>query len=88
MRKPASGGQVHALHWSGHAGLVPQRVGRPSQVMDGGDVETLLDDIRRHWDDAPASVAAVRELTSGDLDAAWQEMAVDALWDLIVNGAE
>ncbi|MBE1584288.1 hypothetical protein ACFPOI_29905 [Nonomuraea angiospora] len=82
------GGQVHVLHWSGHAGLVPQRVGHPSRVMGGGDVETLLDDVRHHWDDGPASVAAVRELASDDLDAAWQEMAVDALWDLIVNGAD
>lgn len=31
-------GQVHVLHWSGHARLVPQRVGRPSWAMDGGDV--------------------------------------------------
>ncbi|MDX3109526.1 hypothetical protein [Nonomuraea angiospora] len=82
------GGQVHVLHWSGHAGLVPQRVGHPSRVVGGGDVETLLDDVRHHWDDGPASVAAVRELASDDLDAAWQEMAVDALWDLIVNGAD
>ncbi|WP_176993611.1 WD40 repeat domain-containing protein [Nonomuraea jiangxiensis] len=82
------GGQVHVLHWSGHAGLVPQRVGRPSWVMDGGDVETLLDDVRHHWDDGPASVAAVRELASGDLDEAWHGSAVDALTDLIVNGAD
>ncbi|MEV1004000.1 hypothetical protein [Nonomuraea sp. NPDC050202] len=80
------GGQVHVLHWSGHARLVPQRVGRPSWAMDGGDVETLLDDIRHHWDDGPASVAAVRELASGDLDAAWHETAADALADLIVSG--
>ncbi|MGP3989865.1 WD40 repeat domain-containing protein [Streptomyces sp. 3N207] len=82
------GGQVHVLHWSGHAGLVPQRVGRPSCVMDGGDVETLLDDIRNHWDDGPASLAAVRELTLGDLDKAWRATAVDALATLTVNGAD
>ena len=82
------GGQVHVLHWSGHAGLVPRRVGRPSWAMDGGDVETLLDDVRHHWDDGPASAAAVRELASRDLDEAWHETAADALADLIVNGAE
>ncbi|MFI6690277.1 WD40 repeat domain-containing protein [Streptomyces sp. NPDC050433] len=82
------GGQVHVLHWSGHAGLVPRRVGRPSWVMDGGDVETQLDNIRHHWDDGPASLAAVRELASGDLDAAWHGLAADALEDLIVNGAD
>lgn len=82
------GGQVHVLHRFGHAGLVPRRVGRPSWVRDGGDVETLLDEIRHHWDDGPASLAAVRELASGDLDAAWHRPAADALEDLIVNGAE
>ncbi|MFC7592125.1 hypothetical protein ACFQYP_56680 [Nonomuraea antimicrobica] len=82
------GGQVHVLHWSGHAGLVPQRIGRPSWVMGGSDVETLLDDVRHHWDDGPASLAAVRELASGDLDQAWHGTAVDALADLIVNGAD
>ncbi|WP_433427527.1 hypothetical protein [Nonomuraea sp. CA-141351] len=82
------GGQVHVLHWSGHAGLVPHRVGRTSWVTDGGDVETLLDDIRHHWDDGPASVAAVREPASGDLGEAWHGTAVDALADLIVNGAD
>lgn len=82
------GGQVHVLHWSGHAGLVPQRIGRPSWVMDGGDVEALLDDVRHHWDDGPASVAAVRELASRDLDEAWHGTAVDTLADLIVNGAD
>ncbi|MBT2227662.1 hypothetical protein [Nonomuraea sp. NEAU-A123] len=82
------GGQVHVLHWSGHAGLVPRRVGHPSWVMDGGDVETLLDDVRHHWDDGPASVTAVRELASRDLDEAWHGTAVDALADLIANGAD
>lgn len=82
------GGQVHVLHWSDHAGLVPQRVGRPSWKMGGGDVETLLDDIRHHWDDGTASAAAVRELASGDLDEAWRETAADALVDLMVNGAD
>ncbi|MCX4667388.1 hypothetical protein OG453_12055 [Streptomyces sp. NBC_01381] len=82
------GGQVHVLHWSGHAGLVPRRVGRPSWAMDGSDVETLLDDVRHHWDDGPASVAAVRELASGNLDGAWQGTATDALATLIVNGAD
>nr|WP_214416936.1 WD40 repeat domain-containing protein [Sphaerisporangium fuscum] len=82
------GGQVHVLQWSGHAGLIPKRIGRPSRMMDGGDVETLLDDIRHHWDDGPASVAAVGELASGDLDEAWRGTAADALADLIVNGAD
>ncbi|MFG1687249.1 hypothetical protein ACGFNP_44310 [Nonomuraea sp. NPDC049269] len=82
------GGQVHVLHWSGHAGLVQKRVGRPSWAMDGGDVATLLDDIRHHWDDGPAGLAAVRELASGDLDESWHGTAVDALEDLIVNGAD
>jgi len=82
------GGQGHVLHWSGHAGLVPQRVGRPSWVMDGGDVETLLDDIRHHRDDGAASLAAVHELVSGDLDEAWHGTAADALADLIMNGAD
>lgn len=82
------GGQVHVLHWSGHAGLVPQRVGRPSWALDGGDVETLLDEVRHHWDDGPASLAAVRELASGDLDETWHGTAADALTDLIVNGAD
>ncbi|GAA3586003.1 hypothetical protein GCM10022419_080120 [Nonomuraea rosea] len=82
------GGQVHVLHWSEHAGLVPQRVGRPSWAMDGGDAETLLDDIRHHWDDGPASAAAVRELAAGDLGEAWHKTAADALADLILNGAD
>lgn len=82
------GGQVHVLHWSAHAGLVPKRVGRPSWVLDGSDAETLLDDIRHHWDDGAASVAAVRELASGDLDEAWHEPASDALEERIVNGAD
>ncbi|MEU7739356.1 hypothetical protein [Nonomuraea sp. NPDC049158] len=82
------GGQVHVLHWSGHAGLVPRRVGRPSWAMNGGDVETLLDDVRHHWDNGPASVAAVRELASSDLDEAWHKTAADALAELIGNGAD
>ncbi|WP_131732881.1 hypothetical protein [Actinomadura formosensis] len=66
---------------------MPQRVGRPSWVVDDGDVENLPDDVRHHCDDGPASVAAVRELASGDLDETRHETAVDALADLIVNGA-
>ncbi|MBO2455026.1 hypothetical protein J4573_48620 [Actinomadura barringtoniae] len=81
------GGQVHVLQWSDHGGLVARRVGRPPWVMDGGDTETLIDEIRHHWDDGPASVAAVRRLASGDLDEAWRKTAVDALTDMIVNGA-
>ncbi|MEU6785087.1 hypothetical protein ABZ912_38360 [Nonomuraea angiospora] len=82
------GGQVHVLHWSGHAGFIPKRIGRPSRMTDGGDLEALIDDIRHHWDDGPASMAAVGELASGDLDEAWRTTAADALADLIVNGAD
>ncbi|MEU1387880.1 hypothetical protein [Nonomuraea sp. NPDC005730] len=51
-------------------------------------METQLDDIRHHWDDGTASLAAVRELASIDLDAAWSEAAADALAELIVTGAD
>jgi WD40 domain-containing protein len=82
------GGQVHIVHWSDNAGLVPQRVGRPAEATAGSDVETLLDDIHHHWDDGPASVVALRELLSNDLDETWRGTAAEALTDMIVNGAD
>ncbi|WP_433475705.1 hypothetical protein ACQPZP_00925 [Spirillospora sp. CA-142024] len=79
-------GQVHLLQWSEHKGLTRHWGGRPAGAANPLDIDTLVDDLRHHWDHVPAVDAALRVLAGVEIPDQDRTGLVDALADLVISG--
>ncbi|TDD67357.1 hypothetical protein E1293_38130 [Actinomadura darangshiensis] len=81
-------GQVHILKWSEHERLKRHWDGRSAGAADPLDIDTLVDDLRHHWDHLPAVDAALRVLAGVEVPDEGHADLVEALADLVASGTD